>query len=299
MQMRALIMLAIALIMGGVAVYLVDALISREKEVGAELKPVGIQPVVVAVKDLDVGTRLDKVMLKAVDWPKASIPEGYFSDVESVIGDQPDKQPVVLKEIRKGEPVLGYKLSEHGARGGLTPRITVNKRAITISVNEIRGVAGFVLPGDRVDITLTGSAGGTGKAPVTRTLLQNVTVLGVDQITSEKDDEPKVVNAVTLLVTPLEGKKLILAQTVGSLNLMLRNEGDVSVARDEVVTLSALRNYVPPRVAKPGKKVVTRSPRPRSSGSTVQIIRGLSIDKQRVKHLSGSAVSGETVKKAQ
>lgn len=296
MQARALIMLAIALIMGGVAVYLVNTLITRDKEVGGELQPVGLRPVVVAVTDLDVGTRLDKVMLKAVDWPEASIPEGYFSDVDKVIGEKP---PVVLKEMRKGEPVLQYKVSEHGARGGLTARIPADKRAITISVNEIRGVAGFVLPGDRVDIMLTGNVGRADNKPVTRTLLQNVEVLGVDQISTDKDGEPKVVNAVTLLVTPQEGKKLTLAQTVGALNLMLRNEGDVAVARDEVITLAALQTYVPPRVVKPGKKVVTRSPRPRSSGSTVRIIRGLSIDKQKVNHLSAPAVSGETVKKAQ
>jgi pilus assembly protein CpaB len=252
---------------------------------------------VVAVTDLDVGTRLDKVMLKAVDWPEASMPEGHYSEVEKVIGDKPDETPVVLKEMRKGEPVLEYKLSEKGARGGLTPRIPVHKRAMTIAVNEVRGVAGFVLPGDRVDIMLTSSEGRKDKKPVTRTLLQNVEVLGVDQFSSEKEDEPKVVNAVTLLVTPQEGKKLTLAQTVGALNLMLRNEGDVTVARDEVITLAALRTFVPPP-AKPGKKVVTRRPRP-SSGSTVQIIRGLSISKQRVKNISAPAGSGEPAKKAQ
>ena len=296
MQARALIMLAIALIMGGVAVYLVNTLISRDKEVGGELQPVGLRPVVVAVTDLDVGTRLDKVMLKAIDWPEASIPEGHFSNVETVIGEEP---PVVLKEIRKGEPVLQYKVSEHGARGGLTSRIPVDKRAMIIAVNEVNGVAGFVLPGDRVDIMLTSSAGRADHKPVTRTLLQNIEVLGVDQIDTNKDGEPKVVNAVTLLVTPREGKKLTLAQTVGALNLMLRNEGDVAIARDNVITLSSLRTYVPRPVVKSAKKVVKRSPRPRRSGSTVRIIRGLSIDKQRVKNLSAPAASPEAVKKAQ
>ena len=296
MQLRALIMLAVALVMGGIAVYLVNSLITtRDNEVGAELKPVGLRPVVVAVRNLDVGTRLDKVMLRPVDWPEVSIPEGHFSEVKNVIGEEP---PIVLKEIRKGEPVLQYKLSPHGARGGLTPKIPVDKRAITIAVNEVKGVAGFVLPGDRVDIMLTTNADRADKKPVTRTLLQNIEVLGVDQISSDEKGEPQVVNAVTLLVTPQEGKKLTLAQTVGALNLMLRNDGEVAVMRDNVTTLSSLRTFVPPPVVKSGKKVVKRRSRPRSSGSTVRIIRGLSIDKQRVKHLSASAVSGETVKKA-
>lgn len=294
MQLRALIMLAVALIMGGLAVYLVNTLITRDKEVGAELQPVGIKPVVVAAADLAVGTRLDKVMLKAVDWPETSIPEGHFSEVEKVIGEKP---PVVIKEIRKGEAVLEYKLSEHGARAGLTTRIPIDKRAITIAVNEVKGVAGFVLPGDRVDVMFTSNVDRTDKKPATRTLLQNIEVLGVDQISTDKDGEPKVVNAVTVLVTPEEGKKLTLGQTVGDLNLMLRNEGDVAVARDEVITLAALRTYVPRPVVTPGKKVVKRSPSPQSSSSTVRIIRGLSIDKQRVKHLSAPVVSGAAVKK--
>lgn len=296
MQARALIMLAVALIMGGVAVYLVNTLITREKDVSGEVMPVGVRPVVVAATDLSVGTRLDKVMLTVVDWPETSIPEGYFSEVDKVIGEKP---PVVLKEIHKGEPVLTFRISEHGARGGLTARVPIDKRAITIAVNEVKGVAGFVLPGDRVDIMLTTSVDRADKKPVTRTLLQSIEVLGVDQISTDKDGEPKVVNAVTLLVTPLEGKKLTLAQTVGDLNLMLRNEGDVSTGQDEVITLAGLRSYVPPPVVKAGNKVVTPRPRPVSSGATVSIIRGLSIDKQTVRHLSVPAVSPETVKKAQ
>ncbi|MGD9000917.1 MAG: Flp pilus assembly protein CpaB, partial [Granulosicoccaceae bacterium] len=281
-------MLAIALIMGGVAVYLVNTLITREKEVGAETQPVGIRPVVVAATDLDVGTRLDKVMIKPVDWPEASMPDGHFSEVDKVIGEKPEEAPVVLKEIRKGEPVLKYKLSEYAARGGLTPKIPVEKRAITIAVNEVKGVAGFVLPGDRVDVMLTSSVGRADNQPVTRTLLQNVTVLGVDQIASEKEDEPQIVNAVTLLVTPDEGKKLTLAQTVGSLNLMLRNEGDVSIASDELITLSSLRSYARRPVTKTTRKV-TRRPAP--SGTTVQIIRGLDSKNERVKNVSTPVVS--------
>ncbi|MDT8403041.1 Flp pilus assembly protein CpaB [Sulfuriflexus sp.] len=284
-------MLAVALIMGVVAVYLVNTQLTRKTDDGAAMIPLETRQVVVAANDIDVGTRLDKLMLKTVDWPASSLPEGYFGELAAVLGDD---APVAVKEIRKGEAVIQYKLSTHGARGGLTPRIPAEKRAVTIAVNEVRGVAGFVLPGDRVDVMLTSSAGRKDKHPVTRTLLQNIMVLGVDQLSSEKEDTPKVVNAVTLLVMPEEGKKLTLAQSVGDLNLMLRNEGDVSVAPDSQITLSSLKTFTPVvRKTKTGNVVQQANRR-----SNVNVIRGLSITQYKVDDIKTPAASGGAAKTA-
>lgn len=294
MQMRALIMLAVALIMGVVAVYLVNTLLTRKSDDGVAIKSLDTRTVVVAANDIEVGTRLDKLMLTTVEWPTASLPGGYFSDPAEILGEEP---PVALKEVHKGEAVLKYKLSSQGARGGLTPRIPSEKRAITIAVNEVRGVGGFVLPGDRVDVMLTSSAGRKDKLPVTRTLLQNIQVLGVDQTSSETKDDPQVVNAVTLLVSPEEGKKLTLGQSIGDLNLMLRNEGDVTLGRNTVVTLSSLKTVSPvvKKTIKGKKVVVRRRIDPRSS---VKVIRGLSITTKKVDNIKAPSASTDAVKKA-
>jgi len=285
MQARALIMLAVAVVLGGLAAFLVYS--TMQQKVEERVKGVAVQtrPVVVASVDLEVGRRLDATALKTVDWPAASVPKGAFDDPKKVLGDK--EPPVVIKQMQAGEPILPFKISPPGARGGLTARIPPNQRAVTISVNEVKGVAGFVLPGDRVDILLTTQAGRGGGDTATRTLLENILVLGVDQVSSEKEDKPKVVNAVTVLVTPEQGEKLTLAQSVGSLTLLLRNETDAALASPGPVTLKDLRQApsagvtAPMEVAK--KPVKRRVRRAASSGSSVELIKGLRITKERVK----------------
>lgn len=286
MQKKALLLLLIALIMGGLVTILVNTLLTREVQERTEKSVMQTTPVLVAASDLKTGVRLDKLTVKQVDWPADYMPEDAYSNVEKLLGDKP---PIVLKQIKKNEIILPYKLSPQGARGGLPPKIPEDMRAITIEVSEISGVAGFVLPGTFVDVLLTSKIGQKDKNLATRTLLQNVLVLGVDQISSEDEDNPKVVNAVTMEVTALDGKKLTLAQEVGKLNLLLRNEFDASILVDELVTNSTLLAST----AKPTKKVkvyrrVRRSP-------TVEIIRGLDVEKKRVKE--ANPLPDETTKK--
>jgi pilus assembly protein CpaB len=279
MQMRALIMLVVALVLGAIAVVLVKTVLEQKVAERGEMKALATRPVVVAAVDLDVGTRLDRLMLKRVDWPADSIPEGTFSEIDPLVGD---KGRVVIKEIHKGEPLMTYKVSPPGARGGLTARIPNDMRAMTIAVNEVRGVAGFVLPGDRVDVLLT-TTGRAGAGSATRTLLQNILVLGVDQQSSEKEDTPKVVNAVTMLVTPDEGKKLTLAQSIGELSLLLRSERDTAMAPPSEVTLADLR-FAPPAPEPAAPKAAAASTRSRPTGVTVEVIRGLRVGRQTVSH---------------
>jgi pilus assembly protein CpaB len=279
MQMRALVMLVVALVLGAVAVVLVKTILEQKVEERGEMKALATRPVVVAAVNLDVGTSLDRLMLKRADWPADSVPEGAFSDIDALIGEQPR---VVIKEIHKGEPLMAYKVSPPGARGGLTARIPENMRATTVAVNEVRGVAGFVLPGDRVDVLLT-TGGRSGEASATRTLLQNILVLGVDQQSSEKENAPKVVNAVTMLVTPEEGKKLTLAQSIGDLSLLLRSERDTAMAAPSEVTVADLR-FAPP-AAEPTAAAAAAAPASsRETGVTVEVIRGLSVGRQTVAH---------------
>lgn len=270
MQIRALIILVVALVAGLAAVFLAKTMVAQQASGERDIEAVKTVPVVIAKVDLKMGTRLDKLMLDTIEWPEKSLPENYFSSVDAVIGKE---APIVLKQMRKGEAILHYKLSPHGAKGGLPAKIPEDMRAITIAVTEVRGVAGFVLPGNFVDVLHTTEIGRKDNKPVTRVLMQNVEVLGVDQISSEDETDPKVVNAVTLLVSTSEGQKLTLAGSVGVLNLLLRNEYDASILEVKTVELSDL---VP--TDKPTKvKVYKRVRRP-----TVEVIRGLEIKKQSV-----------------
>lgn len=290
MQKRAIILLVLALIMGGIAVILVNSMLQRETS-QRDKKSLTTQPVVVAAADLKTGARLDALSLKTVDLPVDAIPEGTYNNTATVLGEKP---PIVLKEIRRNEVILPYKLSPQGARGGLPRKIPEDERAITISVSEITGVAGFALPGDYVDVVFTTKKGSRDSNPVTHTLLQNLLVLGVDQFSSEDEDKPRIVNAVTLLVNPNEGKMLTLAQQVGSLNLMLRNEFDANMVEDDLISLKDLvREQRSEKVTK--TRVYRRERRERRP--VVEVIRGLEIKKQSVKE--GESGSGSPAENQQ
>lgn len=279
MQLRALIMLALALIMGGITVFLVNTFLQKEVSERGRVQEIRTVPVVVAATDLKVGTKLETVMLSVADWPADIAPEGVFSDVNTLIGEKP---PVVLQEIRRGEIVLPYKLSPHGARGGLPSRIPEDQRAITVPVSEITGVAGFIMPGDFVDVLHTSAVGRKDDLPVTRVLLQNVQVLGIDQNSSQDKGEPKIVNAVTLLVNTEAAQRLTLALATGGVTLILRNEFDASLLASGDVTWQDLVPFIPepekPRVVKRQRREAP-APAPKPQ---VEVIRGLQVTKQVV-----------------
>lgn len=294
MQIRALIMLAVALVLGGITVFLVNNFLQSEVGGQGRIQKMRTVPVVVAAQDIKSGTKLDKVMLTTVDWPAETVPDGVYADVAKVIGEKP---PVLLQETKRGEVILPYKLSPHGARGGLPARIPEDMRAKTIPVSEITGVAGFIAPGDFVDVLHTSAVGRSDEIPVTRVLLQNVQVLGVDQVSSEDDAKPKIVNAITLLVNPESGQRLTLALATGSLTLLLRNEFDASLLE---TTDIGWRQLVPeeatvaverPKVVRRERRVVTvvkqqapatAVPAPVVERDRVEVIRGLNVSRQEV-----------------
>ncbi|MDO8268528.1 MAG: Flp pilus assembly protein CpaB [Moraxellaceae bacterium] len=292
MQIRALIMLAVALVLGGITVFLVNNFLQSEVGDQGRVQKLRTVPVVVAAQDIKSGTKLESVMLTAVDWPSETVPDGVYTDVATVIGEKP---PVLLQETKRGEVILPYKLSPHGARGGLPARIPEDMRATTIPVSEITGVAGFIAPGDFVDVLHTSAVGRSDELPVTRVLMQNVQVLGIDQISSQDDAKPKIVNAVTLLVNPESGQRLTLALATGSLSLLLRNEFDASllatkdIAWRQLVPEEAVAVVEQPRVVRRERRVVTivkqQAPAtavPAKTSDRVEVIRGLNVSRQDV-----------------
>ena len=179
--------------------------------------------VVVTVTDLTYGVKLDKEMLRLVRYPKESVPEGAFASMDSVIG----QTTKVFMSAR--EPVTEIKLSSRG--GGLSMLVRPTMRAASLEVNNVSGVSGFVLPGDRVDVLTTVDGRGINEDAVTRTVLQNVEVLAAGQKTEQKDNKPITVQSVTLLVDPDGAETLTLALHEGKIHLVLRNPDDQEVVR--------------------------------------------------------------------
>jgi pilus assembly protein CpaB len=232
-------------------------------------------PVVVASKDLTFGTTLKEEHLRVAEFPKSSVPVGSFSVVDSVLS-QTTKVFVV-----DGEPILGSKLSSIG--GGLSVRIPSDMRGMSIKVNEVTGVGGFVLPGDRVDVLVTiDNAAGTSNA-VTKTILQDLEVLASGAKTETKNNQNVTVQTVTVLVGTDGAEKMALAVDQGSVHLALRNPVDRHVTEaTSTDTRSVLGLVSEKKVAasRPARTTVTTSEPVALEPSTFTIIRDGRITKQ-------------------
>jgi len=280
---RALVVLVAALAAGAVAVYFASQWLTEQAGT------VGGAKVVVAAADIDLGTQLTPQLLQVVDWPKESVPKGAYSDTSQLLEKQGQLARVLRISVVKGEPIVETKLAPLGATGGLASIIDKGKRAMTVSVNEIVGVAGFALPGNYVDIivnTQDDKAKETSKQ-ISKIVLEKVLVLAVAQEAKQGETKPRVVNAVTLEVTPEQAEKIDLARSVGSLTLVLRPQVD----NTDVVTTGVRKSQLlggspveeppppPPKVVEKvvEKVIVKRAPRPRVvQKQQIEVIRGTS-----------------------
>jgi len=215
MDRKGIILLAVALLLATTAGW---AAYSYLEKSGANRAQNDTTPVVVAVRDLTFGTRLETEHLAVANFPKSAVPRGAYAVLDSVLGQT---SKVFLVE---GEAVLSSKLSSVG--GGLSVMVTPSMRAISLQIDQITGVSGFVLPGDRVDVLVTiDNAGGSGVA-VTKTALQDAEVLAAGTTTEEKSKRTITTQAVTLLVTPVGAEAVALGQAQGKIHLVLRNPVD-------------------------------------------------------------------------
>lgn len=183
------------------------------------------RPLVVAVRELPLGTTLTRDSVKLSNVPQNLFPRGGFSRVEDVL-DRP-----VISAIQADEPVIEARIAARGSGVGLAPMISPGMRAISVRVNDVVGVAGFILPGMRVDVLVTGRPTGAGDT-FTRTVLQNISVLSAGQ-TIQTDGKSQTITTpvVTLLVKPSEAEALTLANNEGHIQLVLRNSADQQIAR--------------------------------------------------------------------
>ncbi len=192
----------------------------------ANEKDDGLVTVVVAAQNIPFGQIVDATKVETMPWPVAALPKGSFTDAAAVLpvaGQEPRRAAAA---IAQGELLLASKVSDFGQKVTIVQSLGPNRRAFTINVNASTGVAGFVTPGDRVDVLLTQ---GRESSLKTVTILQNLRVIGVDQEVNEKTNTPEVARTVTLDVSPEDSQKLALAQKAGTLSLTLRTLDDDAI----------------------------------------------------------------------
>ena len=237
MERRNLIIVGVAVVIGLLAVYLANTWFSgveqRQEAVAEQQQLVRIA---VAQQDLEFGTPLTADNVRLTNWPANSVPQGAYTDVAQLLAGG----NVAIRPIMTGEPILLSRISE---RAILSANLPPDMRAVTVPVDAVTGVAGFITPGDVVDVLLTRQIPGDGAGgddKMTTTILKNVPVLAIDRRASEKATEPAVGRTATLQVTPDDAQKLTLATQIGRLSLALRNVEDVEGGASRTVTTADL-----------------------------------------------------------
>jgi pilus assembly protein CpaB len=271
-RVRVMIVLMVALLTGG---GLAAGTYSYLQNVPVERVTMPTRTVVVARADLALGSELRLDDLHAAEWPKESVPEGAFSQPSEIVGRG------LIASVVRHEPILPAKLASKEAGAGLPPIIPPGKRAVSVKVNEVISVAGYVLPGTFVDVVATASPTGRPEEMTSKIVLSQVQVLtaGTRMEQNQKDGKPMQVTVVTLLVTPEESERLALASTEGQINLALRNPIDKLSPPTTGIRPAALLGIAPaprPRVA--GRAPAPAPPPP----AAVEIIRGDKREKSTV-----------------
>ena len=233
---RSLVSLIIGIVLAIAAIALLFNYIGGlEGEVAAPVLP-ETTTIIVAAEALPFGANIDAQSLRLVTWPQESIPPGSFTSMDEVFaGAEGDGDRIALSALVAGEPLLRSRISGFGERPILSRQVAEGMRAMTIRIDDVSGVAGFVLPGDRVDILLTRQDETIEDLMVTDIILQNIVVLGIDQSADQRTDEPIVARAATVEVTPEQAQKLALAQRAGDLTLALR--GVTTIVEGEEIVL--------------------------------------------------------------
>lgn len=237
---RGLLMLLFALLAGVAAVVMASRWMQAQAKGGGQIA--------VAAVDIEIGARIAPEMLKMVEWPTGSVPPGAFVELAAL------ESRVVKTSVTRGEPLIEGKLAPVGTKGGLSAVVAEGKRAMTVRVNDVVGVAGFALPGNFVDIMVNtqneASRRGEQDKAISKIVLERILVLAVAQESDRDGTKPKVVNAVTLEVAPQQAEALDLARSVGTLSLVLRNQSDPKPGGTEGATKATLlRDEAPPPVA--------------------------------------------------
>ena len=251
MKPRFIIMLSIALLLAMLAAWTASRLLKPK------VAPDKMLSVVVAAVEIPFGVKLEESQVKVITWPGKVAPEGTFSSKDKVINR------VTMNKFYPDEIITEKRISEYLGGSTLSALITKDYRAISMRVDDVVGVSGFILPGNKVDILATKMDNAINKA-TTRTLLQNIKVLAVDQEASQEKEKPAIVKAVTLELKPEQAEIIVQAMQEGTIQLTLRNPLDTEVADIPVP--------VPVKIVKEQPKPVEKISPKKHARSSVKII---------------------------
>ena len=295
-------MIGIAAVFGAISIFAADFWVKSQAKADVEEKtasiPAPVTPkvefktIVVANAPLRYGMELDRAQLTEIPWSEESVPQGAFTTINSLLADG---SRVVLSPIEINEPVLLSKLSGPNGRATLSNMMTPGMRAVTIRTDEIAGVGGFVMPGDRVDVVLTRDAGeiqevaknaqgAAGSTVTSEIVVSDAKVLTVGQGADQRQTTPQIANSVTIEVTTDGAQKVALARTVGTLSLSLRSAADGGTAKDGVTTISSFGGSVASGVqAAAGALFTAATKEPeKPKFKTIIVTRGTQVEEYQV-----------------
>jgi pilus assembly protein CpaB len=264
---RPFLLLLLALISGGLAAGVALKYLREQATPLMATEPARAK-VVVATRTHPLGALVSEQDVKTVDWSGGALPAGFMATPAEVIGRG------LITPVQENEPILASKLAAIGMGGGLPVIIDEGMRAITVAVDAVVGVSGFVLPSTRVDVLLTLNSSENLKEPATKLLMQNVRTLAAGQsIQQDKEGKPQEVPVVTFLVSPEQAETLALASQQGRIQLTLRNTLDTNHVTTSGTRVSALMGN-PPRRSSGRRPVSVRASEPLPSPTTVEVYRG-------------------------
>ena len=263
----------LGLVVAVVVAFFFSTVVYRQFQKASNVKPVATQHIVVAARALPLGTRVDASNLRVIAWPADEPVAGMFTRIE----DCTDR--ALVADVAANELILDRKLAPKESGAGLPAVIPEGMRALSVAVNDVVGVAGFVTPGTMVDVLVTGKVGGGSRGAedtVTRTILENVRVLAAGQkIEQDREGKPQTVPVITLLVSPEDAGRLAMASTQGKIQLALRNTVDTKkVGPPSVMEANLFGGTTPAPPRHPGPvKVAAPAPTP-ASPYVIEVITG-------------------------
>jgi pilus assembly protein CpaB len=255
MRIIAILVLVFGVALAGGALFFASEYFKGIKASMAQQGPETVR-VLVAKQALSYGATIQTEHLQWVEWPKSAVPPGSFTSVEELLGEKGDQRRIVLRSIEPGEPVLEGKITKFGESPRMAMNLGAGMRAVSIKINSVSGVAGFVAAGDRVDILLTRTQQDQLTSSV---ILQGITVIAVDQRSNSESIGARLGSTVTVEVDTVQAQKLALARQVGKLSLTLMGFGESNAEVPKPVTVDSLSDYEPEEEAPEFKIRVRRA----------------------------------------